>query len=91
MPMFLQNSLNLSESNCFLLSTVKVLGTPDLQTMFYQKNFFTVSDVIVASGLVSIHLVKYSIATTTNLSPLVMVVAAQLGPSPIFGGAKWVG
>jgi len=59
--------------------------------MFCQKNFFTDSDVILASGLASIHLVKYSMATTANLFPLVMVAAAQPGPSPIFGGAKWVG
>ena len=70
MPMLWQNSLNLSELNCFPLSTVKVLGTPKLEIMFYQKNFFTVSEVIVASGLASIHLVKYSIATTANLFPL---------------------
>ena len=69
MSMLWQNSLKLSESNYFPLSTVKVLGTPNLQIMFCQKNFFTVSEVIVASGLASIHLVKYSIATTMNLFP----------------------
>ena len=37
--------------------------------MFCQKNFFTASEVIVASGLASIHLLKYSIATTVNLFP----------------------
>ena len=68
-PVLLQNSLKLSKSNCFLLSTVRVLGTPNLQIMFYQKNFFTISDVIFASGLASIHLMKYSMATTTNLFP----------------------
>jgi len=68
-PVLLQNSLNLCESNCFPLSTIKVLGTLNLQIMFCQKNFFIVSEVIVASGLASIHLVKYSIATTTNLFP----------------------
>ena len=57
------------ESNCFPLSTVKVLCTLNLQIIFCQKNFFTNSDVIVASGLGSIHLVKYSIATTANLFP----------------------
>ena len=67
--MLLQNSLNLSESNCLPLSTVKVLGTLNLQIMFCQKNFFTNSDVIVARGLASIHLVKYSIATTASLFP----------------------
>ena len=58
MPMFLHNSLNLSELNCFPLSTVKVFSTPNLQIMFCQKNFFTASKVIVASGLASIHLCK---------------------------------
>ena len=69
MPMLWQDSLNLSESNCFPLSTVKVFSTPNLQIMFCQKNFFTASKVIVASGLASIHLVKYSITTTANLFP----------------------
>ena len=75
MPMLWQNSLNLSKSNCFSLSIVKVLGTLNLRIMFCQKNFFTASEVIVASGLASIHLVKYSIATTMNLFPLAKVVA----------------
>ena len=68
-PILLHNSLKLSESNCFPLSTVRVLGTPNLQIMFYQKNFFTISDLIVASGLALIHLVKYFMATTMNLFP----------------------
>jgi hypothetical protein len=68
-PMLLQNSLKLSESNCFPLSTINDLGTPNLRMMFYQKNFLTDSNVMVASGLASIHLVKYSTATTTNLFP----------------------
>ena len=79
MPMLLQNSLNLSESNCLPLSTVKVLGTPNLQIIFCQKKFFTVSHVILASGLALIHLVKYSMATTANLFPLAIVAAAQPG------------
>ena len=69
-PMWPQNSLNFSESNCFPLSTVSNLGTLNLQTMFCQKNFLIVSEVMVASGFVSIHLVKYSMATTPNLFPL---------------------
>jgi hypothetical protein len=68
-PMLVQNSLNLSESNCLPLSTISVLGTPNLHTMFSQKKFFTESKVIDASGLASIHLVKYSTATTLNLFP----------------------
>jgi hypothetical protein len=46
---------------------MRVLGTPNLQMMFCQKNFFIDSKVIVAKGFASIHVVKYSIATTTNL------------------------
>ena len=39
------------------------LGTPNLQMMFCQKNFLIVSDVMLMSGLASIHFVKYSTAT----------------------------
>jgi hypothetical protein len=35
--------------------------------MLCQKNFFTESEVIDASGFASIHLVKYSTAMTMNL------------------------
>ena len=90
-PILLQNSLKLSESNCFPLSTVRVLSTSNLQITLCQKNFFTVFDVILVSGLASIHLVKYSMATTANWFPLAMVVVAQPGPFPIFEGANWVG
>jgi hypothetical protein len=50
-------------SNCLLLSTVSSDGTPNRQTMFCQKNFWVVFDVIVDTALASIHLVKYSTAT----------------------------
>ena len=33
-PILLQNSFKLSESNCFPLLTVRVLGTPNLQITF---------------------------------------------------------
>ena len=69
MPIFLHNSLKLSELNCFPLSTIRVLGTPNVQIIFCQKNFFTISDVILVNGLASIHLVNYSMATTANLFP----------------------
>jgi hypothetical protein len=36
--------------------------------MFCQKNFCTVAEVIVAKGFASIHLEKYSTATTTYLN-----------------------
>lgn len=86
--MFWQNCLKRSESNCFPLSTIRTFGTPNLQTMFYQKNFLTIAEVMLASGLASIHLVKYLIATTTYLLPLRTVVRAKLGPFPIFAKAK---
>jgi hypothetical protein len=47
------------------LSTVIAFGTPKRQTIFCQKNFWTVTEVIVAKGFASIHLEKYSTATTT--------------------------
>ena len=47
--------------------------------------------MILASGLASIHLVKYYMATTTNLFPLVMVAVVQLGPCPISVEARWAG
>jgi hypothetical protein len=40
-------------------------GTLNRQTMFCQKNFWTVAEVIVARGLALIHSEKYSTATTT--------------------------
>jgi hypothetical protein len=55
--------------------------------MFCQKNFFTELEVIDASGFVSIHLVKYSTATTANLFPLAKVAGDQQGRCPIFGVA----
>jgi hypothetical protein len=48
-----------------MFSSVVVFGTPKRQTMFCQKNFCTVAEVMVSKGLASIHLVKYSTATTT--------------------------
>jgi hypothetical protein len=49
------------------LSTVSSDGTPKRQTMFCQKNFCAVFDVIVDTALTSIHLVKYSTTTKVNL------------------------
>jgi hypothetical protein len=40
-------------------------GIPNRQTIFYQKNFWTMAEVMVARGLASIHFEKYSTATTT--------------------------
>ena len=66
-PIWSQKSLKASESNCVPLSTVIAFGTPKRQTIFCQKNFWTVAEVIVAKGFASIHLEKYSTATTTYL------------------------
>jgi hypothetical protein len=62
-----QKSLKSWLSNCLPLSTVSSDGTPKWQTMFCQKNFYAVFDVIVDTALTSIHLVKYSTATKVNL------------------------
>jgi hypothetical protein len=40
--------------------------TPNRQTMFCQKNFYAVFDVIVDTYLALMHLVKYSTATKVN-------------------------
>jgi hypothetical protein len=66
-PMEKQKSLKSWLSNCLPLSTVSSDGTPNQQTMFCQKNFWAVFDVIVDTALASIHLVKYSTATKVNL------------------------
>jgi hypothetical protein len=66
-PMEKQKSLKSWLSNCLPLSTVNSDGTPNKQTMFCQKNFWVVFDVMVDTALASIHLVKYSTATKVNL------------------------
>jgi hypothetical protein len=62
-----QKSLKSWLSNYLPLSNVSSDGTLNQQTMFYQKNFWAVFDVIVDTALASIHLVKYSTATKVNL------------------------
>jgi hypothetical protein len=66
-PMEEQKSLKSWLSNCLPLSTVSSDGTPNRQTIFCQKNFWAVFDVIVDTTLASIYLVKYSTATKANL------------------------
>jgi hypothetical protein len=66
-PIEKQKSLKSWLSNCLSLSTVSSDGTPNRQTMFCQKNFWAVYDVIVDTALASIHLVKYSTTTKVNL------------------------
>jgi hypothetical protein len=53
-------------------------GTPNRQTIFYQKNFWTVAEVIVARDLASIHFEKYSTATTTYFK---FLCASGSGPN----------
>jgi hypothetical protein len=69
-PMEKQKSLKSWLSNCLPLSTVSSNGTPKRQTMFCQKNFWAVFDVIVETALASIHLVKYSTATKANVGTM---------------------
>jgi hypothetical protein len=66
-PMERQKSLKSWLSNYLPLSTVSSDGTPNRQTMFCQKNFWAVFDVIVDTALASIQLVKYSTAKKVNL------------------------
>jgi hypothetical protein len=54
--------------------------------MFCQKNFWTVTEVIVAKGFASIHLEKYSTATTTYLK---LVEVGLTNRGPIFATARW--
>jgi hypothetical protein len=64
-PIRPQKSLNVSASNSVPLFTVIAFGTPKRQTMFCQKNFCTVVEVIMAKGFALIYLEKYSTATMT--------------------------
>jgi hypothetical protein len=66
-PMEQQNSLKSWLSNCLSLSTVSWDGTLKRQTMFCQKNFWAVFDVIMETALASIHFMKYSTAMKVNL------------------------
>ena len=47
-----------------------LLGRPNLVMMLFMMNFLAVAEVIFPVSLVSIHLVKESIATNRNLMPL---------------------
>jgi hypothetical protein len=67
---------------------VIAFDTPKRQTIFGQKNFWTVAKVIVAKGFASIHLEKYSTATTTYFE---LPCAGGSGPKnlgPIFAMAR---
>jgi hypothetical protein len=89
-PIQLQKSLNVSASNIVPLSTVIAFGTLKRQTMFCQKNFCTVAEVIVAKGFASIHLEKYSTATRTYFNFLLQVEVDLTNPEPTFAVAKLV-
>ena len=54
------------QSNCFPLSTVMYADTLNRQIILCQTKLIRVPDVIFASAFASIHLVKYSSATTMN-------------------------
>jgi len=51
-------------ANWVPLSDTKHFGTPKRHTMFFHTKCWTLWGVICATGLVSIHFVKYSMATT---------------------------
>jgi hypothetical protein len=66
-PMELHNSLKSWLSNCLPLLMVSSDGTTKRQTMFCQKNFWAVFNVIVETALASIHFLKYSTVMKVNL------------------------
>jgi hypothetical protein len=82
--------LKVLASNCVPLSTVIAFGTPKRQTIFCQKNFWTVTEVIVAKGFASIHL-KNILQPPRHISNyLVLVEVGLTSPGPIFAMAKLV-
>jgi hypothetical protein len=66
-------------------------GTPNRQTIFCQKNFWIVAEVIVARGLTSIHLEKYSTTTPTYFKFPCAVEVGLVSLGPTFAVARWVG
>jgi hypothetical protein len=63
-------------------------GTPKRQTIFCQKNFWTVTEVIVAKGFASIHLEKILQPPQHTSNYLVVVEVDLTNPGPIFVMAK---
>jgi len=61
-----QKFLNSAQSNYFPLSTVMKDGTPKQQMILCHTKLINVLEVIFASALASIHLVKYSRATAVK-------------------------
>jgi hypothetical protein len=72
------------------LSTVIAFDTPKRQTIFCQKNFWTVTKVIVAKGFASIHLEKYPPPPRHISNYLVLVEVGLTSPGPIFVMARLV-
>jgi hypothetical protein len=89
-PICSQNSLKASASNCVPLSTVIAFGTPKRQTIFCQKNFWTVIEVIVAKGFASIHLENILLPLQHILDFLVLVEVGLANRGPTFATTKWV-
>jgi hypothetical protein len=68
---------------------VIAFDTPKRQTIFCQKNFWTMAKVIVAMGLALIHFEKYFTATTTYFKFPCLVGVGQANLGPTFIVAKW--
>jgi hypothetical protein len=78
-------------TNCVPLSTVIAFGTPKRQTIFCQKNFGTVTEVIVAKGFASISTWKNTLPPPQHiLDFLVLVEVGLVNRGPTFAIAKWV-
>ena len=73
MPRSSQYSVKAVLANCVPLSVMILLGTPKRVIMFFVMKRMATSEVILATGSASIHLVKVSMATNRNLSPPVVV------------------
>ena len=66
MPNLEQNPLNLSLSNCFPLSVIKVWGMPNLHMISFQKKCWIHASMMVGTASTSTHFVKWSTATIRN-------------------------
>jgi predicted membrane channel-forming protein YqfA (hemolysin III family) len=66
-------------------------GTPNRQTLFYQKNFWIVAEVIVARGLASIHFENTPPLPQRILNFLALVEVCLINLDPTFAMARWAG
>jgi hypothetical protein len=72
------------------LSIVIAFGTLKRQTIFCQKNFWTVTEVIVVKGFASIHL-ENILQPPRHISNYLALVEVDLtNPGPIFAMARLV-